>query len=98
MSFENVGTNSHPCQESFESWHGWIVNPGDKVITVTQAARSMRIDCGVYIGLTEQEHSSGAFVNHTYLVKRPNGKISKVRTRNFLKPDTKIEDLFGKDL
>lgn len=85
-------------ETSIKGHFGHQINPGDQVVTFTQNGRGSKVSLGTFQGITE---ATGKYrwdtdrVETMYLVKREDGKVSRMHYPTMVPNGTTIEELNG---
>jgi hypothetical protein len=91
------GSMKDPLPEVVEGRFGHMIQPGDAVITFTQANRATRIDEGIFRGVINETTTTswGTRKWTYYVVERPDGRRSKLQYNGMVPRSTKLEELIG---
>ena len=102
---EQDGSQKEPLPEAVNSRFGKVIQPGDEVVTFTQAGRSTRVDKGIFKGvmrtrtLIRDNDGDEWKQNHSwtyYVVERADGKRTKLHYEHSLcHGDITVQDLVG---
>jgi len=105
---EKDGSQKEPLPEQVNSRFGKVINPGDEVVTFTQAGRSTHVDKGVYRGVMRVHNYSRADSDHEwsrdrswtyYVVERADGKRTKLHYEQSLcHGSVTVQDLVGHNI
>lgn len=93
MSDENKGSQKEPIAEAITGQFGHRIEPGDRVITFTQANRATKIDAGVFLGTMVEKGTWGA--SEYYIIERAGGKRTKMFYNGIVPFNTTLQELIG---
>lgn len=90
---ENKGSQKEPIAEPITGQFGHRIEPGDRVITFTQANRATKVDTGIYLGtMTVKETWHTA---EYYIIEREGGKRTKMFYNGIVPFSTTLQELIG---
>lgn len=90
---EPQGSQKAPIAEAMTGRFGHRIEPGDPVITFTQAGRATRVEAGTYLGTMT---AVGRWNTWTYfIVERQDGKRTKLTYNGIVPRSISIDELIG---
>jgi hypothetical protein len=93
MSSENKGSQKEPIAQAITGQFGHRIEPGDRVITFTQARRATKVDTGIYLGTMTVKGTWST--SEYYVIERDGGKRTKMYYDGIVPFNTALQELIG---